>query len=155
MEKLKLITGNLKLKILFIGISFLSLFFIFDTWEHNFDQYKVLQNQLNNRIQHANELRDEIGILSQQIEDLDNPEKLEVVLREYGYGNMIEINHGYGVVTRYGHNSKHLVKVGDHVKRGQMIALVGNTGRSTGPHLHYEVLLHGIPVSPKNYILED
>tara|TARA_Y100001960_G_scaffold128556_1_gene136926 strand:+ start:2925 stop:3317 length:393 start_codon:yes stop_codon:yes gene_type:complete len=86
MEKLKLITGNLKLKILFIGISFLSLFFIFDTWEHNFDQYKVLQNQLNNRIQHANELRDEIGILSQQIEDLDNPEKLEVVLREYGYG---------------------------------------------------------------------
>ena len=81
----------------------------------------------------------------------------EVVVegREYGYGNMIEINHGYGVVTRYGHNSKHLVKVGDHVKRGQMIALVGSTGRSTGPHLHYEVLLHGIPVSPKNYILED
>ena len=81
----------------------------------------------------------------------------EVVVegREYGYGNMIEINHGYGVMTRYGHNSKHLVKVGDHVKRGQMIALVGNTGRSTGPHLHYEVLLHGIPVSPKNYILED
>ena len=81
----------------------------------------------------------------------------EVVVegREYGYGNMIEINHGYGMVTRYGHNSKHLVKVGDHVKRGQMIALVGSTGRSTGPHLHYEVLLHGIPVSPKNYILED
>ena len=81
----------------------------------------------------------------------------EVVVegREYGYGKMIEVNHGYGVVTRYGHNSKHLVKVGDHVKRGQMIALVGNTGRSTGPHLHYEVLLHGIPVSPKNYILED
>ena len=81
----------------------------------------------------------------------------EVVVegREYGYGNMVEINHGYGVVTRYGHNSKHLVKAGDHVKRGQMIALVGSTGRSTGPHLHYEVLLHGIPVSPKNYILED
>ena len=81
----------------------------------------------------------------------------EVVVegREYGYGNMVEINHGYGVVTRYGHNSKHFVKVGDHVKRGQVISLVGNTGRSTGPHLHYEVLLHGIPVSPKNYILED
>ena len=81
----------------------------------------------------------------------------EVVVegREYGYGNMIEISHGYGVVTRYGHNSKHLVKVGDHVKRGQVISLVGNTGRSTGPHLHYEVLLHGVPVSPKNYILED
>ena len=81
----------------------------------------------------------------------------EVVVegREYGYGKMIKINHGYGVVTVYGHNSKHLVKAGDHVKRGQIIAFVGNTGRSTGPHLHYEVLLHGIPVSPKNYILED
>jgi murein DD-endopeptidase MepM/ murein hydrolase activator NlpD len=81
----------------------------------------------------------------------------EVVVegREYGYGNMIEINHGYGVVTRYGHNSKHLVKVGDRVKRGQVISLVGSTGRSTGPHLHYEVLLNSVPVTPKNYILED
>ena len=75
--------------------------------------------------------------------------------REYGYGNLVEIDHGYGLVTRYGHNSKHLVKVGDRVKRGQVIALVGNTGRSTGPHLHYEVLLNGVPVNPKNYILED
>lgn len=81
----------------------------------------------------------------------------EVVVegREYGYGNMVEINHGYGVVTRYGHNSKNLVKVGDRVKRGQVISLVGSTGRSTGPHLHYEVLLNGVPVTPKNYILED
>jgi len=81
----------------------------------------------------------------------------EVVVegREYGYGNVVEVDHGYGVMTRYGHNSKHLVKVGDRVKRGQVIALVGNTGRSTGPHVHYEVLLHGVPVSPKNYILED
>ena len=75
--------------------------------------------------------------------------------REYGYGNLVEIDHGYGLVTRYGHNSKHLVKVGDRVKRGQVIALVGNTGRSTGPHLHYEVLLNGLPANPKNYILED
>jgi murein DD-endopeptidase MepM/ murein hydrolase activator NlpD len=75
--------------------------------------------------------------------------------REYGYGNLVEIDHGYGLVTRYGHNSKHLVKVGDKVKRGQVVSLVGNTGRSTGPHLHYEVLLNGVPVSPKNYILED
>ena len=73
----------------------------------------------------------------------------EVVVegREYGYGNMIEISHGYGVVTRYGHNSKHRVKVGDRVKRGQVISLVGNTGRSTGPHLHYEVLINGKRVS--------
>ena len=75
--------------------------------------------------------------------------------REYGYGNLVEVDHGYGIVTRYGHNSKHLVKVGDHVKRGQVVSLVGNTGRSTGPHLHYEILLNGVPVSPKNYILEE
>lgn len=75
--------------------------------------------------------------------------------RAYGYGNMVEIDHGYGVITRYGHNSKNLVTVGDSVRRGQVIAQVGNTGRSTGPHVHYEVILNGIPVSPKNYILED
>ena len=75
--------------------------------------------------------------------------------REHGYGKMVEVDHGYGLVTRYGHNSKNLVEVGSRVKRGQIIALLGNTGRSTGPHLHYEVLLNGIPMNPKNYILED
>lgn len=75
--------------------------------------------------------------------------------RDSGYGNLIEIDHGYGLVTRYGHNSKHLVKVGDRIKRGQLVALVGSTGRSTGPHLHYEVLLNGVPVDPQNFILED
>ncbi len=75
--------------------------------------------------------------------------------RERGYGKLIEIEHGYGVVTRYGHNSKNLTKVGSKVKRGQIVALVGNTGRSTGPHLHYEVLVNGVPTNPKNYILED
>lgn len=75
--------------------------------------------------------------------------------REYGYGNMVEIDHGYGIVTRFGHNSRHLVNVGDRVKRGQIIAEVGSTGRSTGPHVHYEVLLNGVPVNPKNYILEE
>ena len=74
--------------------------------------------------------------------------------RDYGLGVLIEIDHGYGVISRYGHNSKNLAKVGDYVKRGQIIAYVGNTGRSTGPHLHYEVLLNGIPVNPMRYIFE-
>ena len=74
--------------------------------------------------------------------------------RSFGLGVLLEIDHGYGVVTRYGHNSKNLVKVGDHVKRGQVISYVGNTGRSTGPHVHYEVLLNGIPVNPMRYIFE-
>ena len=81
--------------------------------------------------------------------------KVIVSGRTTGYGNMVEIDHGYGLVTRFGHNSKHLVKVGDRVRRGQVIALVGSTGRSTGPHLHYEVLLNGVPVNPRNYILAE
>lgn len=74
--------------------------------------------------------------------------------RDYGLGVLVEIDHGYGVISRYGHNSKNIVKVGDPVKRGQIIAYIGNTGRSTGPHLHYEVLLNGIPVNPMRYIFE-
>lgn len=69
-------------------------------------------------------------------------------------GNMISIDHGYGMVTRYGHLSKMLKKKGSRVKRGEVIALMGNTGRSTGPHLHYEVRLNGVPVNPVKYILD-
>jgi len=72
-----------------------------------------------------------------------------------GYGNMLEIDHGYGVTTRYGHTSKIMVSPGRKVKRGDIIALVGSTGRSTGPHLHYEVVLNGVAVNPYGYILED
>lgn len=75
--------------------------------------------------------------------------------RDSSFGKMVEIDHGYGVRTRYGHNSKHFVKVGDRVKRGQVIAEVGNTGRSTGPHSHYEVMLNGVPVNPMRYIFEE
>jgi murein DD-endopeptidase MepM/ murein hydrolase activator NlpD len=70
-----------------------------------------------------------------------------------GHGKILTINHGYGLVTRYCHLDKALVKKGQAVKRGQEIALLGNTGRSTGPHLHYEVLLNGVPVNPLRYIL--
>ncbi len=71
----------------------------------------------------------------------------------YGYGNLVEINHGNGYVTRYGHNEKVLVKVGDAVKKGQALALMGSTGRSTGPHVHFEVRYKGKTVDPKKYIL--
>lgn len=71
----------------------------------------------------------------------------------YGYGKIIALKHGYGLKTRYAHLDKILVKNGEHVKRGQTIALVGSTGRTTGPHLHYEVHLNGVPVNPLRYIL--
>ena len=69
-----------------------------------------------------------------------------------GYGNLIEINHGNGYTTRYGHNQRHLVEVGEKVKKGQQIALMGSTGRSTGPHVHFEVLQNGKTVNPSKYI---
>jgi murein DD-endopeptidase MepM/ murein hydrolase activator NlpD len=73
--------------------------------------------------------------------------------REGNYGKMMTINHGYNLKTRYGHLHKFRVNKGTSVKRGQIIAEVGNTGRCTGPHLHYEVLLNGVPVNPLRYIL--
>lgn len=66
-----------------------------------------------------------------------------------GYGNMIEIDHGNGLTTRYGHLSKVEVQVGDPVSRGQLIGLVGSTGRSTGPHLHYELRLNDKSINPR------
>jgi len=72
--------------------------------------------------------------------------------RRYGYGNLVEINHGNGYATRYGHCKKILVKVGDTVKKGQRISLMGSTGRSTGPHVHFEVLINGRGVNPAKYI---
>ena len=71
---------------------------------------------------------------------------------ESGYGNEILIDHGYGITTKYGHLSKIFVSVGQEVKRGQIIAAVGMTGKTTGPHLHYEVLVHDTPVNPTKYL---
>ncbi len=71
-----------------------------------------------------------------------------------GYGQMVEIKHGNGLSTRYAHNEKLLVKQGDMVRKGQEIALMGSTGRSTGPHLHFEVLKNGIQVDPLRFVGE-
>ena len=77
-----------------------------------------------------------------------------MVAQEYhtAYGNMVEIDHGNDLVTRYGHASKVLVKKGDLIKRGQKIAEVGSTGRSTGSHLHFEVLVQGVFQDPQKFL---
>lgn len=72
-----------------------------------------------------------------------------------GYGNQIEINHGYGYTTRYAHLSKIIVNQGQEVHRGDLIGYSGNTGKSTGPHVHYEVRLRNVPQNPVNYYFYD
>lgn len=74
--------------------------------------------------------------------------------KDYGYGNVMTVNHKYGIKTRYAHLKSCLVQKGQSVKRGEEIALVGTTGRTTGPHLHYEVQLNGVAVDPLRYILD-
>ena len=73
---------------------------------------------------------------------------------EGAFGNKVIINHGFGIRTVYAHNSVNLVQVGQQVSRGETIARVGSTGRSTGPHVHYEVLVNGVAVDPANFFLE-
>lgn len=77
-----------------------------------------------------------------------------VVAQEFHpqYGNLLEVDHGNDLTTRYAHSSRVLVKKGDLIKRGQKIAEVGNTGRSTGPHLHFEVLVQGVPQDPQKFL---
>ncbi|HEX4048496.1 MAG TPA: M23 family metallopeptidase [Elusimicrobiota bacterium] len=70
----------------------------------------------------------------------------------HGYGNLVVIDHGYGIQTLYGHTSKALVKAGDRVSKGQVIAYMGTTGRSTGAHLHYEIRRQGVAVNPMQYL---
>ena len=72
-----------------------------------------------------------------------------------GYGRTVVVDHGYGLETWYGHTWRILVKPGEKIRRGTEIAKMGSSGRSTGPHVHYEVRIHGIPVDPLSYILEE
>ena len=81
--------------------------------------------------------------------------KVTVAKREAGYGNCIDIDHGFNYITRYAHLSNILVKEGEDVKRGQLIGKVGSTGKSTGPHLHYEVRFKGEAQNPVNYYFMD
>jgi murein DD-endopeptidase MepM/ murein hydrolase activator NlpD len=75
------------------------------------------------------------------------------VTKETGYGLVLEIDHGYGITTKYAHCSRIVVRMGEKVKRGQVIANVGNSGLSTGPHLHYEIHVNGKVVDPLTYVL--
>jgi len=70
-----------------------------------------------------------------------------------GYGNLVQIDHGNGISTLYGHNSQLAVTVGQHVKKGQVISYAGSTGQSTGPHVHYEVRINNTPIDPMKYLV--
>ena len=72
--------------------------------------------------------------------------------KKYGYGNLVEVSHLNGYVTRYAHNNRNLVKVGDLVRKGQVIAKMGSTGHSTGPHVHLEVLKNNKHINPNKFI---
>ncbi len=78
--------------------------------------------------------------------------RVSIAGREGGYGNMVEINHGNGLATRYGHLSEIDVKVGQIVRIGEVIGRIGSTGRSTGPHLHYETRVNGEAVDPQKFL---
>lgn len=73
---------------------------------------------------------------------------------KHGYGYLVIIDHDFGIETRYAHNSSLIAKLGEHVKRGDIIAKSGNTGNSTGPHIHYEIRLNGEPQDPRNYLID-
>ena len=73
----------------------------------------------------------------------------------WGYGNIVLINHGFGYKTMYAHLSEFKSKIGQKVKRGEVVGFIGSTGKSTGPHLHYEVIKNGEKVNPVNYYFND
>ena len=86
MGKISILRQNLFSKVIFLITSFIFVFFIFDTWELSFKDYQSLESQLESRIQKADELRSEISFIQEKIEDLEDPEKLDIILRQHGYG---------------------------------------------------------------------
>jgi hypothetical protein len=108
-------------------------------------------------ILHESRAHEGIDVVAPAGSPIEAPAKGKIVFAgwEAGYGNLVTIDHGFGVVTRFAHASRLLVKVGQTVRRGDRIGLVGNTGLSTGPHLHYEVHVNGRPVDPRKFILPD
>lgn len=95
-----------------------------------------------------------MDIDGQRGEEVHAPGGGTVIKASYtgGYGNMVEVDHGNGLTTRYGHMSKLNVSVGDTVKRGDLVGLIGSTGRSTGPHLHYELRLNDKSINPRHVL---
>lgn len=96
-----------------------------------------------------------IDIATRRDTEITSPANGVVTYKGYdsGLGRVVKINHGYGIQTIYGHMAKDNVRIGQKVKRGDVIGFVGNTGMSTGPHLHYEVYVNGLPVNPIQYII--
>src|SRR5216683_688213 len=121
------------------------------------EAYASLARQRVHPILHIARPHEGIDVTAPQGAQIEAPAAGVVaeVAWEEGYGNFLSIDHGNGLVTRYAHCSRILVARGARVKRGQAIALVGSTGLSTGPHLHYEVWVNGKPVDPMKYVLPD
>ena len=97
----------------------------------------------------------EIWIDGKMVRSIYLPQAQDEDIPLTAYGKQVLLNHEFGYKTRYAHLNEVLVTPGEKVKRGQTIALTGNTGRSTGPHLHYEVIHKGVPVNPINYFNRD
>jgi murein DD-endopeptidase MepM/ murein hydrolase activator NlpD len=118
------------------------------------DYYGYRKDPFTGEIRRHNGI-DFAGILGSNIYATGDGIVVEARYTFHGYGKKVAINHGFGYVTIYGHLRKINVKKGDKVKRGQTIGELGSTGRSTGPHLHYEIRKFNLPVNPINFYYND
>ena len=108
-------------------------------------------------IYHSSQIHNAIDISSRLGEPIIAPADGRVLMSKHqvGYGLTVVIDHDYGIVTKYAHLSKSNVRLGQEIKRGDVIAFVGQSGITTGPNLHYEVVVNGVPVNPLNFILDN